>query len=95
MAWIFTKKIIIKTQPQTTVHLLNTKVSERNTPTKVLLAMNDTTVFYKYNLFFIGRTSEELFTHIGYPDKFCKDIFHSLLAINSSSFNVDNLCTSP
>ena len=30
-----------------------------------------------------------------YPDKFCKDIVHSLLAINSSSFNVNNLCTSP
>ena len=55
--------------------------------------MNDTTVFYKYNLFFIGRTSEELFTHT--LTSFGKDIVHSSLAINSSSLNIDNLCTSP
>ena len=30
--------------------------------------MNDTTVFYKYNLFFIGHISEEL--------KICKDTRH-------------------
>ena len=35
--------------------------------------MYNTTVFYKYNLFFIGRASEELLTHI--PTSFVRTLF--------------------
>ena len=55
--------------------------------------MNNTTVFYNYNQFLSVvplKNSEGINT---YPEKFCKDIVYSLLAIYimySSSFNVDN-----
>ena len=55
--------------------------------------MNDSTVFYNYNQFFIGRTSENSEGIHTYPEKLCKDIVYSLLAIYimySSSFNVDS-----